>query len=303
MGFRDYLGKNELFAVSLMALLIAVVLSVILFMSDAILSTHYDSISVGYNVKGSYVSINEELSLSVAGRYHVLYRSFSARICLGLDGNNCNIIIDSVSCGSGKPYFSKDRGHPVNPSTGKEYDLSSFIKGKVRENEVGCILESGYMGKKEKIKISYRVLYSYVKSNRFNHYFFTNSHPFINYMKIRTLSGKTVTTDSIPKDKRVSININNGKVSTIQVNMTLVWIVFLLICALPFIIWKFLGTEKAFVVPEYLHTIPDRTMKYWQVDVLTNGTGKLSKNGLAAMLFNLYIKPRRADFINNIINF
>ncbi len=50
--------------------------------------------------------------------------------------------------------------------------------------------------------------------------------------------------------------------------------------------------DKKIYVPKYLHTIPDKNLEYWKVDVLTNNNplkNSLSKNGVASLIMELYV--------------
>ena len=69
----------------------------------------------------------------------------------------------------------------------------------------------------------------------------------------------------------------------------IIWFFVLLFSLIPFFIWYLFGREKDFVVPEYLHTLPDSKLEPWKVDVLTNGTFKMSKNGVASVILELYL--------------
>lgn len=288
MGVRHFLGRNEILSVLIICAVMAAVAGISLLQSGFFFSDKYDNIAVDYSDSGEYLIIKERFDISIVSNFRVLYRSFEDDSCISGD---CDVIVSDVRCSLGEPYYSSPEGDIYDAGSASLKSVPSFIGHKIRDNEVGCYLSDDYYGgKKEVLEVEYRVPMSSVRSRSSTHYLFSQDHfPIVN-LEVAPLSGNKVSVLYIEEDYAVKINVDSGKVETKTYNMLLSVLLMIAIIIGPFLIWKFFGTEKKAIVPEYLHTVPDKHMEGWQVDILTNGTGKMSKNGLASILMSLYVK-------------
>ena len=107
-------------------------------------------------------------------------------------------------------------------------------------------------------------------------------------------------TVNTPSDSNNYENLNQQSVIGVQLpegtiivennpSTTPFWILAFIVLFIPYFIWSVFGSEKSFVVPKYLHTLPNKDMSAWEVDMLTNGSDKLSKNGLASIMLELNV--------------
>ncbi len=282
-----YLGKHEILGVLVLTIAIGIVAAIVIFSSGLLFSSSYDSIDVRYSYSGNYLVIEETFDMSIIDSFNVLYRSFAQPSCIGGD---CEIIVESVECQTGTPYYASTEGRIIDPKNSNEMTVSSLIRGKIKENEVGCFLEEYYSSKKERLKITYRVPLETVEYNGYRHKFFSEDHFPIYQFSVTTPDGEKSVKANLQKDAPVTVDIRTGQIYGNQSNIILVLATIIIALLVPYAIWRYFGTEKKFTVPEYLHVVPEKGIESWKVDVLTNGTGKLSKNGLASMLVNLYTR-------------
>ncbi len=282
MSIKTFLGKNEPLAVLIATILIGapLIIGFLLYLSP--FGTNYNHIGVEYKESGNNLLVTEEFDFNIVNEdFNVLYRSFGEPICLGL--GNCNIIIKSVGCEDGTPYFS-DVGKAMDPRTGNYLNLKYDYK--IKSNEVGCYKESGYTDQKETMRVTYEIPKAHVEKNRFKHIFFSQDHFSIKKMSVKGLEGESEKS-FIPRDNTISVDVRSGEIYVGGISPALLGMIVLAITLLPFAVWKLFGEEKNFVVPKYLHTIPEK-IPAWKVDVLTNGTMEMSKNGMASLIMELY---------------
>jgi uncharacterized membrane protein len=287
VGLKSYFGRNEKTAVIIIALLFFLAAISISISSAKPFGTAYKTVDIAYVQEGTNLKITEKYTARVGffDQFNVLYRSFEEPICLESLGENCNFIISSVTCEKGTPYVSKT-GKPLLVQGGNEIRIS-HIGEKIKANEIGCYNSKILTQETTSFSVTYLVPQAHVAKNKNNHVLFSKEHFAINKLEVQGLQ-ETTSALFIPADKTVSINTQTGTINAKKTNFFLAILFSLLFASIPYLIWKQWGTEKTFVVPEYLHTIPDKKIAPWQADVLTNGTFSFSKNGMASILMELY---------------
>ena len=288
MSLMQFFGEHEQLSVGIITALFILFSASMIIDYYGFFSPHYDSIFVNYTKSGNSLVVHEIMSIAPSGASkQVVYRSFSDRACLS---SSCSIHILSVGCKVGRPYFSGYDGNPVNPAGGARYVISRQLKQKIRANEVGCFLNSSTYANvsEETLSITYEVPMSYVAEHNYMHCLFSEDHLPIYKLIAIGLEGRS-SKRFVPGDVHIFIDVSSGKIKSGGVPLIAGLILVALISATPLVIWHFFGREKNFLVPEYLHALPDPEMEPWKVDVLTNGMFKLSKNGLASIILKLYV--------------
>lgn len=282
MGLRAFFGKHELFAVGLICLVILLIAAGSLISTYKPFGTAYEDLSVSYKQEGDFLSVTESFhARDGKSSSNVVYRSFAETVCK--DG--CDFMIDDVTCQLGTPYYAIDSGKPLNPNTGNTVSVSKTYK--IQKNEAGCYSNSGYGGKNEVLTLTYHIPLNHVKLNKYNHILFSEAHLAVNKLEITGLSGSS-TYSYFPQNKRLTINVQTGEVTSTGTPFFLLLLIVFAVATIPYWIWKVFGKEKDFVVPQYMHTLPNKNMEAWKVDVFINGTNQLSKNGMASLLMELY---------------
>ncbi len=288
MSLSQFFGEHEQLSVGIVVFLFFLIALSTAGSYYGFFGPHYKSINVGYEKVNNSLLVHEAMLVIPNGNNgQVVYRSFSEPICLD---SSCNIHILSVDCEVGTPYFAKQEFSPLNPNSGRKYKLSNSLIHKIYSNEVGCFLNSSTYAdvKEEKLTVVYAVPIDHVVKNHYTHYLFTEEHMPISKLTVSGLNGKSAK-NFIPKDEVVAIDVKTGGIKSKGVPLFVGLLLVVLFSAIPYVIWYYLGKEKDVLVPEYLHTLPDSKLEPWQVDVLTNGTFKISKYGIASILLELYV--------------
>jgi hypothetical protein len=275
--------------------------------SYGLFGTAYDSVNVVYRQETDRIQVSETFQVSVKDEYQVLYRSFAEQSCLKEEDfllpeafrtrNSCIMKVTSVSCARGTPYVNtqykssvqgySSEGDPFDPLTGNPLNVPLSLKSKFKTNEAGCFLLAGYQGQEETITVVYDVPLAHVQKNGYQHILFSEDHFPIRHLTVQGLEGSS-SASYLPKDKQLSIDVRSGASMMVGLKLSVLVLLSAIFALIPFFIWKLWGTEKKGVmVPEYLHTPPEKGLDPWKVDVLTNGTGKLSKEGMASLLLEL----------------
>lgn len=289
MNLSQFFGEHEQLSVGIMVLLFFLIALSAAGSYYGFFGPHYGSMNVNYKEANNSLIIHETMLVMPNGNDgQVVYRSFSEPICLD---SSCNIRILKVNCEVGTPYFAEDDFSPVDPKSDVEYDVPNQVELKIFSNEVGCFLNSSTYAdvKKENLTAVYSVPMDHVEKNHYTHYLFTEEHMPISKLTVNGFNGKSAKS-FIPRDKVVAIDVRTGRIKSRGIPLFVGLLLVFLFSAIPYVIWYYLGKEKEVLVPEYLHTIPDSKLEPWQVDVLTNGTFKISKYGIASVLLELYVK-------------
>lgn len=288
MSLQQFFGEHEQLSVGIMVLLFFIIAWSAAGSYYGFFGPHYKSINVGYERVNNSLLVHEVMLVMPKGNDgQVVYRSFSEPICLD---SSCNIHILKVNCEVGTPYFAKHKSAPINPKTGLKYNILPSVESKIYSNEVGCFLNSSTYAdiKEENLTVVYAVPMAHVIKNHYVHYLFTEEHMPISKLNVNGLNGKSAKS-FIPKDTVVAIDVKTGRIKSRGIPLFVGFLLVFLFSAIPYVIWYYLGKEKDVLVPEYLHTIPDSKLEPWQVDVLTNGSFKISKYGIASILLELYV--------------
>jgi uncharacterized membrane protein len=74
-----------------------------------------------------------------------------------------------------------------------------------------------------------------------------------------------------------------------NVEQQIILIISCIVAIIPLIIWLVFGKEKEQLVANYSHSMPNK-IPPWQVDLLMTGKKRMSKNGLASIILELYTK-------------
>jgi uncharacterized membrane protein YgcG len=286
MGLKHYFAKQELLSVIIHCIIIFAVYCGLLFtVSGSMNGSYYDKVHINYEQKNDDLEITESFYINVGTTYNVLYRSFVENACLS---NNCDMFIESVECEDGTPYFSSSY-YPINPQTGDKISVPSSISDKFESNEVGCFKTNKYYsGSQEILVVKYKVPMSHVEFNKNIHYFMSNDHFSIKKLTINDINGNNHFYEKIPSDVQIKINVYDGYTKEYNYLFYVSLVVGILLSLIPFFVWRFFGQEKSFTVPQYLHFVPNKNMEPWQVDAMLNS--RLTKNGFASILLNLYVK-------------
>ncbi len=288
MSLSQFFGEHEQLSVGIIVLLFFLVALSTAGSYYGFFGPHYKSINIDYERMNNSLIVHETMLVAPNGNNgQVVYRSFSEPICLD---PSCNIHILSVNCKVGTPYFAKQEFSPLNPDSERKYKLSDSLMHKIYSNEVGCFLNSSTYAdvKEEKLTVVYAVPMDHVVKNHYTHYLFTEEHMPISKLTVDGLDGKSAKS-FIPKDNVVAIDVRTGSIKSSGIPLFIGLLLVISFSAIPYLFWYLFGKEKDALVPEYLHTIPDSKLEPWQVDVLTNGTFKISKYGIASILLELYV--------------
>ena len=289
MGLRQFIGKHEFPSVIFACLLLSLPLAWSFASLFGMIGDSYQTVFVGYSMEASGLLVEENYDIVASRNYNVLYKSFDDPICLR---EGCRISIQKVVCRSGVGYFSESSPSVaalsvLDANTGAELIIPDSLKSKFQSNEVGCFLPDGYRKTTEEMKITYIV--SAEPSDLGMHDLFSREHFAIRKLIVQGVEKSSVK-HLIQKNKEIRIDTRDA---SIEIKGMPIWIwvfAFVVLAVIPLLIWQYFGKEKSFVVPSYLHTIPQKDLEPWMLDVLVNGTWKISKNGVAALLLEAHVK-------------
>ncbi|MCA9459435.1 MAG: hypothetical protein KC550_02695, partial [Nanoarchaeota archaeon] len=147
-----------------------------------------------------------------------VYRDFDYTIILLKEKNlgnsyiNNNVFIEKVECSIGKAYISKSskQNNIYDGISHNSISLSSLIKNKIEDNEVGCYNEDGYKSTENEIlTIKYSISEEDLNLNNYIHFFFSKSHFPIYKINVEGENFK-ISSSFLYKDVPVKINTKTG---------------------------------------------------------------------------------------------
>ena len=112
-----YLGKHEILGVLVLTIAIGIIAAIAMILSGLLFSSSYDSIDVRYSYSENYLVIEETFDMSITDSFNVLYRSFAQSSCIE---GVCEIIVESVECQTGTPYYASPEGRIIDPKNENE---------------------------------------------------------------------------------------------------------------------------------------------------------------------------------------